>query len=179
MKYLYALLALVTFSCFTSALHADPIVSLQTGTTADNLIETPVLGGQQYIYSNTTTNVFQTTNQTFVATFTDIAGVILLNVTDLCVNLNIFAPAQPCKALAFSFTDASLGTAAQLFALGTASANISGDVIGVNFGASIGGGSAEFNFPNPPAATPEPGSLALLGTGVLGLAGTLRKRFVA
>ncbi len=30
---------------------------------------------------------------------------------------------------------------------------------------------------NPPAATPEPSSLALLGSGVLGLAGVVRRRF--
>ena len=35
------------------------------------------------------------------------------------------------------------------------------------------------NDPNPPAATPEPGSLALLGTSILGGAGLLRRRFHA
>jgi hypothetical protein len=32
---------------------------------------------------------------------------------------------------------------------------------------------------DPPAATPEPGSLALLGTSILGGAGILRRRFRA
>ena len=31
----------------------------------------------------------------------------------------------------------------------------------------------------PPAVTPEPGSLMLLGTGVLGIAGTVRRRWMA
>ena len=36
---------------------------------------------------------------------------------------------------------------------------------------TIGGGG------NPPAATPEPGTLTLMGTGLLGVAGVLRRRF--
>ncbi|HEV2578692.1 MAG TPA: PEP-CTERM sorting domain-containing protein [Acidobacteriaceae bacterium] len=38
--------------------------------------------------------------------------------------------------------------------------------------------SLAFTSSVPISATPEPGSLALLGTGVLGLAGTLRRRFM-
>ena len=177
MKLLLASLALVTFSFFTPNLHADPIVSLQTGAKTDTLIETPVLGGEAYTYINVATDIFQTTTQTFVATFTDLASVNLLTVTDVCANVDILAPAQPCGALAFSFADLGLGDASVLSALGLLGANINGDAVGLNFAASIGGGSATIGFANPPSPTPEPGSLGLLGTGVLGVAGVMRKRF--
>lgn len=39
--------------------------------------------------------------------------------------------------------------------------------------------TATFALTDPPAATPEPGSLALLGTSILGGAGILRRRFRA
>lgn len=56
-----------------------------------------------------------------------------------------------------------------------------------SFGYGVVGGSANFAAPvelgdaivGASAATPEPGSFALLGTGILGAAGMLRKRFVA
>jgi len=101
-------------------------------------------------------------------------------VNDVCANVGVLHAANPCS-LAFSFTDTDLGAPfliSDVNLLGLLSADINADVIGIEVGgASIGGGSAQFGFGQPPAATPEPGSLALLGTGVLGLAGVVRRRF--
>jgi PEP-CTERM motif len=185
MKSLPAFLALVTLTLFTINLHADPIVTLNTGVVSDTLIETPILGGEQFAFVDITTDVLQTTIQTFTATYTDILGVSLLNVTDICAQVNILVPADPCQALAFSYTDASLGTASLIGALGAVGVDLNGNVADINFGASIGGGSAEIGFGNPPpnggspSPVPEPGSLSLMATGLLGAAGAIRRKCAA
>jgi hypothetical protein len=182
MKSLSAFLALVILVLVPINLHADPIVSLNTGLVSDTLVETPVLGGEQFVYTDLYTNIFNTTLQTFTATFTDILGVNLLNVTDVCAQVNIVFAAKPCSALAFSFTDLSLGKAINLGALGVVGLDLNGDVAGLDFGASIGGGSAEIGFENPPAPNspvPEPGTLSLFATGLLATAGAVRRRFAA
>jgi PEP-CTERM motif len=182
MKSLAAFLALVILVLAPLTVHADPILTLKTGVISDVLVETPILGGEQFVYTNLYTDIFNTTLQTFTATYTDILGVSLLNVTDVCAQVNVVFAAKPCSALAFSFTDLSLGNAIQLGALGTLGLNLTGNVVGINFGASIGGGSAEIGFGNPPPSNspvPEPGTLSLFATGLLGAAGMVRRRFAA
>ena len=193
MKSLAAILALVSLSFATATLHADPVLTLNSGATALALVETPVLGGDAFVYEDLNTTVYsllppslQITDQTFTAIYTDIAGVSLLNVTDVCAQVNVLAPQTPCKALAFSFTDVGLGDAFQIAALGAVGLDLTGDVANINFGASIGGGSAEIGFNPPgggsgggPSPVPEPGTLSLMATGLLSAAGVLRKRCMA
>ncbi len=54
------------------------------------------------------------------------------------------------------------------------------ELLGINGGPQIGTETASFNasiVPTPPpTVTPEPGSLALLGTGALGVVGVLRRK---
>jgi hypothetical protein len=82
----------------------------------------------------------------------------------------------PCEALAFSFTDINGWDGSILSALGTAHAFVAGDVANIDFDASIGAGSTTINFNPNPAPTPEPESLALLATGLLGVAGVVRRK---
>jgi len=190
MKSLAAFLALVSLGSAAATLHADPVLTLNAGGKAVALIETPVLGGDAYVYEDLNTTVYsilppsiQVTDQTFTAIYTDIAGVSLLNVTDVCAEANVLAPAAPCEALAFSFTGVGLGDASLIAALGTVGVDLTGNVADINFGASIGGGSAEIGFPggggggNSPV--PEPGTLSLMATGLLSAAGVIRRRCMA
>ncbi len=188
MKSLAAFLALVSLCAAAPALHADPITAtLDVGptSTAAVLVETPIPGGETFLYTHLYTDIFNTTLQTFTATYTDLLGVSLLNVTDVCAQVNIVFAAKPCQALAFSFTDVGLGDAFQIAALGAVGLDLTGNVADINFGASIGGGSAELGFGgggnggggNSPV--PEPGTLSLMATGLLSAAGVLRKRCMA
>jgi hypothetical protein len=199
MKLLAVLFALVSLGIFAPNLYADPVLTVNAGVAGGALVETPILGGETWVYTDTVANLglpvpplglplgSTVDNNVFTATFTDIAGVALLNVNDICANVGVLHAANPCS-LAFSFTDTDLGVPfleSNVNLLGLLSADVNANVIGLEVGgASIGGGQAEFGFEPPPggnppptSATPEPGSLSLLGTGLLGLAGIVRRKF--
>jgi hypothetical protein len=84
----------------------------------------------------------------------------------------------------FSIFEAAGGgtTAANLFSLSatgssTVSAN-NGDGFAAYTTSAGGAVKIDYNYSgNPPPGVPEPGTLSLFGTGLLGLAGMLRQKF--
>ena len=189
MKLFLPLSLLVLLGIFAPNLYADPVLTVNAGVAGGALVETPIAGGETWVYTDDSVvasldPLYATTdNNVFTATFTDIAGVSLLNVNDLCVNVGVSVPAKPCS-LGFTFTDASLGTPfleSSASLLGILGVDLNANAVGLEVGgASIGGGSAEIGFNNPPpSVTPEPPALTLLGTGLLGLAGVVKRRFYA
>jgi hypothetical protein len=118
-------------------------------------------------------------------------GVSVLNVTDICANAAVLATPTPCN-LDFSFSDTAVGagyldpsnTPALLGNLDIAlGADVDLSVLdgSINLaGVDVGGGTGQIDFPQPPpAATPEPSTLGLLGSGLLGVAGVVRRKFRA
>lgn len=180
MNHLKRFLAVLSFALVATATrsYADPIVSLKAGATDLLLVKTTVAGVTQYAYNDTATNVLDTRTTTFLATYANVAGVDVLNVTDVCAQVNLFGGTPiACQALAFTFTDLAHTNASIINVLGIAGASVSGDVANINFATTVGAGSAQVNFTgSAPASTPEPGSLALLATGLCGVAGVIRRR---
>ena len=170
---------------FTPAAHADNLeIGLNVSTTSGGVLllvpaEIDLPGVQEFLYSETITDVLNTRTTDFSATFIDLLGIETVTVIDVCTQITIAGPATPCQGLAFAFEDLSIGTLPHLvLALGSASTLIDGNIGEIDFDASLGGGSAVFNFPPVPpvAPTPEPASLSLAATGLLGVAGMVRRK---
>ncbi len=192
MTKLIAVLAATVLSLTTANLKADTFgVALNTGATSDLLIKTPILGGFQYTYENLGIAILpdgafdlpqiNVTDNTFLATYVVTNGIGLLNVTDVCANIALLGAAANCQAFAFTFTDLALDKISLLSVSGLASAYVNANVAHFDIaGASIGGGSASFQVnPPSPSAVPEPGTLSMMATGLLGAAGAIRRKFNA
>lgn len=196
MKSLSAFLALVLLALLSVDLHADT-VSLTVDGTA--VVGTPILNGYSFVYTNETLGLLdnallQSSTSVVTATYVDVLGTLgVFNFTDICTKITILGPIVPCQDLAISFTDVTLGDASVIAAI-AANINVSVGVGGVGFGnigiagadlvpksellgISVAGASGEIDFHDPPPAVPEPGTLSLMATGLLGAAGAIRRKF--
>lgn len=197
MKLLLAVLAIVSFGIFVPNSYADPVLTLNTNAGLGVLTELPVVGNVYswtYVDDYTAIGVYAplpivwsvTDNNVFDATFVyNPGGLSVLTVTDICANAAVLAKVTPCN-LGLSFSDTAVGAgyldgSNTPLLMGDLDVNLGADVgvgvVGIDLiGLDIGGGKAVIDFPTP-AATPEPGTLSLMGTGLLGIAGVLRRKF--
>ncbi len=144
---------------------------------------------------NGTTNYtfLQTTPGTFVATdgLNSVTAVYLQTgladtfaVTEVCANVG---PLVPCKGYTFTIADAN--AAAVSVGLGLSAAAMADTTLTTNLATlkvdgSLGAATETVAFALPaqtvtPSAVPEPGTLGLMATGLLGAAGAVRRRFKA
>ncbi len=165
-------------------------LAITTAAHADTLNGTTVTGNLTFPASST--NLF-TTGSTTVGSGTEFTGTpVAFNYsanfsdTGLLFSVGCTGTGRQCVAsgaadYTATFTDSAFANG-NFNIVGTTdiqdfSYTLSGDTLTIH-GLVASGGSANLTFsPAAVAPTPEPSSIALLGTGLLGIAGVVRKRF--
>ena len=172
MKLTAALLASVVLSASTFAAHATTItpgidLNLVNGTT-------------NYSFLQTTPGTFTATDglNSVTAVYVHTGVLDTFAVTEVCLAVGV----TPCKGYTFTIADANasavsvgLGLSAAAMADTTLSTNLATLRVDGSLGAGVE--TVAFALPASASPVPEPGTLGLMATGLLGAAGAVRRRF--
>ncbi len=171
----------------TAALLASVVLSAASTLAAHATTISP--GIDLNLVNGTTNYTFlQTTPGTFVAAdgLNSVTAVYVhtplsdtFAVTEVCLNVG---PLVPCKG--YTFTIADTNAAAVSVGLGLSAAALADTTLSTNLATlrvdgSLGAGLETVAFALPASASPvpEPGTLGLMATGLIGAAGAVRRRF--
>ena len=143
------------------------------------------------VSGTTNFNFLQVTPGTFVATdgLNSVTAVYLhtpltdsFAVTEVCLSVNVGIAVIPCKGYTLTIADtnaAAVSVAAGLSAGALADTTLTTNLATLKVDGTLGAAVETVNFALPASPVPEPGTLGLMATGLLGAAGALRRRFKA
>ena len=176
MKLIASLLASVVLS-------AASAVSAHATTIAPGIDLNLVNGTTNYTFLQTVPGTFVATDGlnsvTAVYLHTGLADTFA--VAEVCLNVG---PLVPCKGYTFSIADTNaaavsvgLGLSAAALADTTLATNLATLKVDGSLGAAVE--TVAFALPASASPVPEPGTLGLMATGLIGAAGAVRRRFRA
>lgn len=188
MNKLILFLALAVSLFTTVNLHADDInLALTTGTNVDVLNQ---VSAGEWTYTDTYLSLLDggllsLVTNTVTITYADVTGLLgVLNVNDVCTSTQVLATPAPCQQFALSYTNLTLPDLSVAAAVGIdvdlgigAALDFGSNTLNLDLlNLSVAGGNATINATSP---VPEPATLSLLATGLVGAAGAMRRRFAA
>lgn len=184
MKLVASLLASVTLFASSMGAYATPLSPLDNGfsiTVGNTLLDSSNLS------YNAARGTFSFSDGLSSYTFIGVAADPLLDglsITRTCINLNVFSPGCSSQKVSISNANVLDGLLQLNAGLGVkVSAGAQAGVSNLLFASTTVGVAAEsalVGYPTAPSSAqspvPEPGTLGLMATGLLGVAGAIRRR---
>ena len=168
----------------SAALALSAATSAHAGTIAPGINLSLVNGTTNYTFLQTTPGTFVAADglNSVTVVYASTPGLLdSFTVADVCATLG---PLSPCKGYTLAISDtnaAGLSLGAGLPLAAQADTTLTTNLATVKIDGSLGAGTETLNFalPSAPAASPvpEPGTLGLLATGLVGAAGAIRRKF--
>ena len=181
MKAIASLLASAATVLFAASAHA--------GTIAPGIGLSLLNGTTNYTFVQTVPGTFVAADglNSVTVVYANVPGVLdTFTVADVCLNVG---PVLPCKGYTLAISDsnaAGISLGAGLSVAAQADTSLSTNLATIDIDGSLGAGVETINFvlpsspsngPGGASPVPEPGTLGLMATGLIGAAGAIRRRF--
>ena len=171
--------SLLTFAVLSSA----STIAAHASTIAPGINLNLISGTTNYSFVQTTPGTFTAADglNSVTAVYLNTGVADVFSVTEVCATIGL----TPCKGYTFTIADANaaaVSVGVGLSAAALADTTLTTNLATLKVDGSLGLGIETVAFALPvqsvtPSAVPEPGTLGLMATGLLGAAGAVRRRF--